>query len=337
VKNAISIGANAFALFLKSTRKWEHPPLTEASIAAFRSRIKALNYDPSLILPHAAYLINLGHPNRDNREKGYTAFVDELRRCEQLGLTLLNFHPGGTVGQISKEQCISNIAACLNRAHDAVPTVVTVIECMAGHKNVIGCDFQDLADIIRLVDDKSRVGVCLDTCHMFSAGYDLRTSDVYKESMETFENTIGFQYLKGMHLNDSKVPFNSKKDRHENIGLGSIGLASFGHIISDPRTKNLPLILETPAFDCQTVWSKEIELLNEVSLRLQAGEAVDDEALVGKVQAALKQVQANGWSAKGKTKKNGNATPSRPKRKRKEVDDAESDVGDSSLTELSDA
>ncbi|KAG8856064.1 hypothetical protein FRB96_006631 [Tulasnella sp. 330] len=343
VRNAASIGANAFALFLKSNRKWENPPLTETSIKRFRSRLTALQYESSLILPHATYLINLGHPITENREKGYRAFVDELRRCEQLGLTLLNFHPGGTVGQISKEECIRNIAACLNRAHREVTIVVTVIECMAGHKNVVGCDMRDLADIIALVDDKSRVGVCLDTCHMFSAGYDLRTKEEYEKTMISFDSIVGFSYLKGMHLNDSKVPFGSRKDQHENIGVGSIGLMSFGHILSDIRVKNLPLILETPGFDCQTVWSKEIEILNGVSLKMQAGEQVEEGEMLDGIKAAIKETEANGWSAKGKTKKTddkiktGARTGKKGKRKAMDVDGDDASVDrDSSLTVPSD-
>ncbi|KAG9038893.1 hypothetical protein FRB95_013571 [Tulasnella sp. JGI-2019a] len=343
VTNAASIGANAFALFLKSNRKWTNPPLTDASIKKFRNRLAVLNYDPSLILPHATYLINLGHPLSESREKAYVTFVDELQRCQQLGLTLLNFHPGGTVGQISKEECIGNIAACLNRAHKEVPTIVTVIECMAGHKNVIGCDWQDLADIIALVGDKSRVGVCLDTCHMFSAGYDLRSKENYGRTMSTFQEVVGFSYLKGMHLNDSKAPFGSKKDRHENIGVGSIGLEALGHIVSDIRMKNLPLILETPGFDCKTVWAKEIDVLNRVSLRLQGGQELTEEesVMVDEIKMAIKRTEADGWAAKGKAKaittKKGTIASKKGKGKRK-ADDDEADIsidGGSSLTELS--
>ncbi|TFK56306.1 AP endonuclease [Heliocybe sulcata] len=265
VANAAAIGANAFALFVKSQRKWAGPPQTEESIAKFKSRLETLQYSPKHVLPHGSYLINLGHPDEERREKAYEGLLDELRRCEQLGLQLYNFHPGSTTGAIPKETAIANIAGCLNRAHKETREIVTVIENMAGAGNVIGAAFAEIGGIIKLVEDKSRVGVCLDTCHMFAAGYDIRTLEGWRAMMNEFENEIGLQYLRGMHINDSKADLASKKDRHQNIGLGFLGLETFHHIVTDERVRDIPLVMETPQYEDVEVWKKELEVLNRMS------------------------------------------------------------------------
>ncbi|KAG8900901.1 hypothetical protein FRC01_010004 [Tulasnella sp. 417] len=305
VTNAASIGANAFALFLKSNRKWESPPLTEDTISRFRSRMTVLGYDATVVLPHSTYLINMAHSDEGKREKGYQCFADDLRRCEQLGLTLCNFHPGFVSAGGTKEAAIANIATCLDRAHREFPTVTTVVECMAGTKNVVGADFQDLADIIKLVRDKTKIGVCLDTCHMFAAGYDLRTKESYETTMQDFDSVIGLRYLKGMHLNDSKTPFQSNKDRHENLGIGTLGLQAFRNIVNDPRTKGIPLVLETPGFDCEAVWRKELEVLNRISARPTSvsDEDFQEEAIVEEIRHAIGAVEEAGYGAKGKIPK----------------------------------
>ncbi|KAJ7221420.1 xylose isomerase-like protein [Mycena pura] len=243
ITNAASIGANAFALFVKSQKKWSSPPLTDFNITSFKAKLVEHGYNPRYILPHGSYLINLGNPDAEKRRKSYDCFLDDLRRCESLGLVLYNFHPGSSVGQATTEESISLIAESINKAHCATNTIVTVLENMAGMKNTIGGDFNHLAGIIELVNNKTRVGVCLDTCHMFAAGYDLRTKEGW---VADFDQQVGLSYLRGMHLNDSKTEFNSKRDRHQNIGLGHIGMQGFHHILNDVRFQDIPLILETP-------------------------------------------------------------------------------------------
>ncbi|KAG8945984.1 hypothetical protein FRC04_012102 [Tulasnella sp. 424] len=334
VSNAATIGANAFALFLKSNRKWESPPLTEDTISKFRSRMKELNYDPSLVLPHSTYLINMAHSDDEKREKAYQCFADDLRRCEQLGLTLCNFHPGFVSAGGTKEAAITNIAACLNRAHGEFPSVVTVVECMAGTKNVVGAAFQDLADIIKLVEDKTKIGVCLDTCHMFAAGYDLRTKESYKLTMQDFDSAVGLRYLKGMHLNDSKTPFQSNKDRHENLGLGTLGIQSFRNVVNDPRTKGIPLVLETPGFDCETVWRKEVDVLNRISARPAdtSAEESQDDVIVEEIREAIRAAEEAGYGAKGKVPKGrssqGKTTKGKKRKKSGRDEDDENDEDD---------
>ncbi|PBK60224.1 AP endonuclease, partial [Armillaria solidipes] len=262
VLNAVSIGANAFALFLKSPRQWASAGLNPSNIEKFKARMKEYHYEPRDVLPHGSYLINLGNPDAEKRQKSYKCFVDDLNRCEQLGLEVYNFHPGSSVGATTTGESIGLIAECLNRAHTATTSVVTVLENMAGSGHIIGSDFSHLADIIAAVEDKSRVGVCLDTCHMFAAGYDIRTKEGWEETLTKFDQRVGLSYLRGMHLNDSKTDFASNRDRHENIGMGYIGLAPFRHILTDPRVQGIPLILETPEPE---TWATEIEVLNELS------------------------------------------------------------------------
>ncbi|GJJ11124.1 hypothetical protein Clacol_005355 [Clathrus columnatus] len=253
ILNAASIGANAFALFVKSQRKWTSPPLSPESIRLFKSRLRQFDYHPDFVLPHGSYLINVGNPDKDKREKSYECLFDDLKRCESLGLTRYNFHPGSTVGVATKEESIKHIADCINRAHRETSQIVIVIENMAGSGNVLGSKFEEIAQIIELVDDKSRIGTCLDTCHTFAAGH---------EEVTEFDRTIGLQYLRGMHLNDSKATLASRKDRHDNIGLGELKLPTFSFIMRDSRLRNIPLILETPISEDSDVWKQEIEVLN---------------------------------------------------------------------------
>ncbi|KZV84156.1 AP endonuclease [Exidia glandulosa HHB12029] len=268
VKNAARIGASAFALFLKSQRKWVSPPLTSTSALAFKSALTTYNFSPAHILPHGSYLLNLGNPSSEKRQQSYDCFLDDLKRAEQLGLQLYNFHPGSTTGGCTKEESIGWIAENVNRALKETSGVTIVLENMAGQGNVIGSTFEDLRDIIALVEDKSRVGVCLDTCHMFAAGYDIRTKDAWEETMASFDTIVGTQYLKAMHLNDSMGEVGCKKDRHDNLGRGKLGLKTFEHIVRDPRTQNLPLVLETPCddeVDLGSVWRVEVGVLHELA------------------------------------------------------------------------
>ena len=256
--NAHNIGAKGFALFTKNQRQWKAKPLSEQSIEAFRRNCEDLGYAPEQILPHDSYLINLGHPEADGLAKSREAFGDELQRCAQLGLKYLNFHPGSHLGRISETESLKRIAESINRALEYTTGVTAVIENTAGQGGHLGYRFEHLAEIIDQVEDRSRIGVCLDTCHSYTAGYDLRSPDGYQDTMDAFDRIVGFQYLKGMHLNDCKKQLGSRVDRHESIGRGTLGVEPFGFIMTDPRLENLPLILETPD---DSLWPEEIALL----------------------------------------------------------------------------
>ncbi|PIE62253.1 MAG: deoxyribonuclease IV [Desulfobacter postgatei] len=257
-RNAAAIGATAFALFTKNQRRWQAKPLTEKSIAAFKENCRQHGYTPAQILPHDSYLINLGHPEKAALEKSRTAFIDEMNRCQQLGLTLLNFHPGSHLKKVNMETCLSTIAESINVAHKAVADVCAVIENTAGQGSNLGWDLGHLAAIIDQVEDKDRVGVCLDTCHLFAAGYDLSSMASCEQSFARFEEIIGFSYLKGMHLNDAKSTFDSRIDRHHSLGQGNIGWDCFRYIMQDSRFDGIPLILETVE---PKIWDKEIAQL----------------------------------------------------------------------------
>ena len=256
--NAREIGAKAFAMFTKNQRQWYSKPLTKDNIKSFRENIKKEGYKPEHIMPHDGYLINLGHPEPEKLERSRTAFLDEMKRCEQLGLLYLNFHPGSHLGQFSEEACLKTVADSINIALSKTQNVSAVIEITAGQGNNVGYTFEHLAFIIKHVKDKSRVGVCYDTCHAFTAGYDIRTKDTFEKTFADFEKIIGFNYLKGMHLNDSKKDLGTRVDRHESIGKGLIGLDAFSFLMNDKRFNNIPLILETPDSD---IWAEEIKLL----------------------------------------------------------------------------
>ena len=259
--NARRIGATAFALFTKNQRQWTANPLSRSSVDRFKANCREHGYTPDQILPHDSYLINLGHPEPAGLEKSRTAFIDEMRRCEQLGLRFLNFHPGSHLGKISERDCLARIAESINLALAQTEGVTAVIENTAGQGTNMGHRFEHLADIIAGVDDRSRVGVCLDTCHTVSAGYDLTTPDGYAGTMETFENVVGFAYLKGLHLNDGKKELGSRIDRHERLGEGTLGLETFRRVMNDPCFDRIPMILETPD---DARWAGEIRLLKEM-------------------------------------------------------------------------
>ncbi len=256
--NAEKIGAKAFALFTKNQRQWNSAPLSQQSISTFKERCGQLGFLPKHILPHDSYLINLGHPDKDAIEKSRAAFLDEMQRCEQLGLELLNFHPGSSLKEISTEECLKRIAESINIALSKTENVCAVIENTAGQGSNVGNKFEELAFIIDLVEDKSRVGVCIDTCHAFTAGYNLAEKDGFEKTFEQFDQIIGFHYLKGMHLNDSKKGVGTHVDRHESLGLGMIGFDPFAWIMQDKRFDDIPLILETPD---ETKWAEEIRRL----------------------------------------------------------------------------
>ena len=256
--NAHKIGAKAFALFTKNQRQWISKPLTQENISNFKRNCEKYGYTPDKILPHDSYLINLGHPEKEGLEKSRNAFLDEMQRCEQLGLDRLNFHPGSHLRQISEEECLLTIAESVNLALDRTKGVTAVIENTAGQGSNLGYAFEQIRFIIDHVEDKNRVGVCIDTCHAFTGGYDLRTKETYESTFHKFAEIIGFEYLKGMHLNDSKKVLGSRVDRHDQIGKGFIGIDTFRMIMNDTRINNIPMILETPDDE---LWKEEIEIL----------------------------------------------------------------------------
>jgi deoxyribonuclease-4 len=256
--NADAIGAKAFAFFTKNQRQWVAPPLTQKSITAFRENCEKLGYKPFQILPHDSYLINLGNPDPEAIGRSRYSFNDEMKRCELLGLDRLNFHPGSHLGKITEEQCLDLIAESVNIALSKTSGVIAVIENTAGQGTNLGYRFEHLKRIIDGVNDKSRIGVCIDTCHAFTSGYDLSTAEGFKKVFDEFERIVGFKYLKGMHLNESKKAFGTRVDRHDNLHKGELGDAVFGLIMNDPRFDNMPLILETPE---ESLWPEEIKYL----------------------------------------------------------------------------
>lgn len=258
--NAHEIGANAFALFTKNQRQWVSKPLTAESIDLFQQNCEKYGFLPEYILPHDSYLINLGHPEEEGLTKSRAAFLDEMQRCEQLGLKLLNFHPGSHLNKIDTEACLSRIAESINIVLDKTKGVTAVIENTAGQGSNLGNEFWHLRYIIDKVEDKSRVGVCLDTCHTFTAGYNFLQD--YDQVFNSFEQEVGFSFLRGIHLNDSKKEVGSRVDRHDSIGQGYIGNAFFERLMKDTRFDNLPIILETPD---ETLLAKEIAWLRAIS------------------------------------------------------------------------
>lgn len=253
--NAHAIGATAFALFTKNQRQWVAKPLTAGEIDAFRKACDTYGYRPEQILPHDSYLINLGHPEKEALEKSRAAFLDEMQRCELLGLDRLNFHPGSHLQKITEEESLDRIAESINIALDKTRGVTAVIENTAGQGSNLGFRFEHLRYLIDRVEDKSRVGVCIDTCHAFAAGYDLRTAEACDATFAELDRVVGFGYLKGMHLNDAMKILGSRVDRHMPLGEGMIGMECFRYIARDERFDGIPLILETPD---ETRWSEEI-------------------------------------------------------------------------------
>ncbi len=256
--NAHAIRAKAFAFFTKNQRQWFASPYTQQNIDLFKSRCEELGYSPDHILPHDSYLINLGHPEEEALKKSRGAFNDEMKRCEQLGLNRFNFHPGSHLNQMPVDACLDRIAESINIALEKTNGVTAVIENTAGQGTNLGYTFEQIAHIIDKVDDKSRVGVCLDTAHTLAAGYEIRTREGYDETFSRFDRIVGFHYLKGMHINDSKKELATRVDRHDNLGKGVMGMDMFSFIVNDPRLDDLPLILETPD---ESLWAEEIQLL----------------------------------------------------------------------------
>ncbi len=256
--NARLIGARSFALFTRNPSRWTSKAISDAEAEAFRLNCEECGYAPDVILPHDSFLINLGSPDPEKLEKSRVAFLDELRRCEQLGLTMLNFHPGSHMREISEEKCLSLIAESLNILLEKTSGVKAVIENTAGQGSNLGYSFSQIAEIIDQVEDKTRVGVCIDTCHAHTAGYDMTTPEAYERTWREFDETIGFSYLSGMHLNDTLKNLGSHVDRHAPIGTGQLDLQFWERLMNDPRMDGIPLILETPD---ESLWPEEIAKL----------------------------------------------------------------------------
>ncbi len=256
--NAKKIGAKAFALFTKNQKQWQAKPLTAESILAFKKNLAAVGIAPRHVLPHDSYLINLGHPDAEKRKKSVQALLEEARRAEQLGLPFLNFHPGSHLGELPEEECLDIVADGMKQVLDETESVGLLVEITSGQGGNIGYRFEHLARILNRVDLPKRTGVCLDTCHMFAAGYDIRTAEAYEKSMGSFDSLVGRDRLRAAHFNDAKADLGSRKDRHDSIGHGKLGVEAFRLLMNDSRFDDKPLILET--ID-ESLWPTEIELL----------------------------------------------------------------------------
>ena len=256
--HAKEIGAKAFALFTRNQRQWRSSPLSAKSITLFKERCAEFGFAPDHILPHDSYLINLGNPDAEGLTKSRDAFLDEMRRCEQLGLKLLNFHPGSHLNKMDPEACLALIADSINWTLAQTEGVTAVIENTAGQGTNLGYTFEQIAAIIERVEDKSRVGVCIDTAHTLASGYEIRTAEGFADTFRKFDEVIGFSYLRGIHLNDSKKELSTRVDRHDSVGKGVMGMELFRMLMKDPRFDDIPIILETPD---ESIWAEEIRLL----------------------------------------------------------------------------
>ena len=263
VENARSIGANAFALFTKNQKQWKVPPLTDEQISQFKEAMNDAGFTASQVLPHDGYLINLGNPDNQKRRISVNAFIDEMQRVEQLGLDRLNFHPGAHLKQIDPDDCMKLISEGIDEALAATTGVYAVIETTAGQGSALGRTFEELARIIERSVYKDRIGICIDTCHIFAAGYDIRTQESFASVMEDFDRIIGFNRLMGMHVNDAKSEYDSHVDRHAPLGEGNLGLEPFKAMMADKRFEGIPIILETTDPE---KWNQEIELLRSYAV-----------------------------------------------------------------------
>ncbi len=255
---AYRIGAKAFALFTGSSSRWVSKAISDDEAARFKENCALYGFTPDIILPHDNFLINLGSPDPEKLEKSRKSFLDEMKRCMALGLTMLNFHPGSHLNAMTEDECLDRIAESVNIILDKTEGVTAVLENVAGQGSNIGHSFEQLAHIIDRIEDKTRIGVCIDTCHAYSAGFDLADPEGYEKTWEDFDRVIGMGYLRGMHLNDDKKPLGSRIDRHESIGLGTLGNDFFTRLVNDPRLDGIPMILETPD---DSIWAQEIAWL----------------------------------------------------------------------------
>ncbi|KAM7194747.1 Xylose isomerase-like, TIM barrel-containing domain containing protein [Rhypophila sp. PSN 637] len=336
VQNAANIGANSFALFLKSQRKWTSPPLADDAKTEFHAMAKKHGYDAAQhVLPHGSYLVNLAQSDKAKATQAYDNFVDDLKRCDALGIKLFNFHPGSALGDTMEAAC-QRIAAQLNKSHKETKSVITVLENMCGSGNVVGSKFEELRDIINLVEDKTRVGVCIDTCHTFAAGYDLRSPEAFAATMAAFDKTVGIKYLKALHLNDSKAPFGSHKDLHANIGTGFLGLRAFHNVMNYEPFQNLPMVLETPidekgpdgkSVENKQIWADEIKLLEGLIGRdVDSPEFLEEEkALQAKGASERDRIQEQ-VAKKKRTEENKKTKAKKKSKGKKQKKDEDSDA-----------
>ncbi|KAL6453033.1 APN1 Apurinic-apyrimidinic endonuclease 1 [Candida maltosa Xu316] len=283
VTNAMDIGANSFALFLKSPRKWVSPDIKDEEAKKFHALCEQHGYNPRTdILPHGSYFINLGNPDPEKEQKAFDSFLDDLKRCEKLNIGLYNFHPGSSLDGDHQES-LARLAKNINKAIDQTEFVKIVIENMAGHGNLIGSNLQDIRDVIDMVENKARVGVCLDTCHSFAAGYDISDKEKFDAFLKQFDDIIGPEYLSAIHLNDSKAPLGANRDLHQKLGYGFLGLEVFRVIANCDRLKNIPIVLETPVGDDDSVYGEEIKLLEWLE-----GRSIDDAEFIAKSEELSK-------------------------------------------------
>ncbi|KAK4614142.1 Apurinic-apyrimidinic endonuclease 1 [Fulvia fulva] len=351
IANSVHIGANAFALFLKSQRKWANPPLLEDVASSFHEKCGHHSYTQSQhVVPHGSYLVNLAHTDKARTAQAYDSYLDDLKRCEALGIKLYNIHPGNTAGN-DRAVAIQHLASNINRAHQETKSVITLLENMAADNNTIGTTFEDLRDIISHVENKERIGVCIDTCHAFAAGYDLRTPETFKSTFDQFSSIVGFQYLRALHINDSKAPLSSHRDLHANIGTGFLGLRAFHNLVNDPRFEGLPLVLETPIEvrddegnlvkdekgkekEDKGIWAREIKMLEGmVGMDVEGEEFLKMEAeLSRKGEPERKRVMEQVEKKKEKDSKKaekGSKKAGQTKGKRKgKVEESESELSD---------
>ena len=255
---AIAIGAKSFALFTGSSNRWTSKAIPEGEAHAFKENCRRGGFTADQILPHDNFLINLGSPDPQKLHMSRKSFLEEMKRCEQLGLTMLNFHPGSHLNEIEEEKSLDLIAESINITLDQTDGVTAVLESTAGQGSNLGYRFEHLAHIIAKVEDKSRVGVCIDTCHTYSAGYDLADEEGYRKTWHDFDEIIGRSFLRAIHLNDDLRKLGSRIDRHTEIGKGTLGMEFFRRFVNDPRFDGMPIILETPN---PAIWPEEIKLL----------------------------------------------------------------------------
>ncbi|VAX76349.1 deoxyribonuclease IV [Buchnera aphidicola] len=263
ILRAHELEATAFSLFLSNQLQWRIPILKEKTINNFVRLCKKYNYHSKSILPHSSYLVNLGHPDKNMREKSCYYFIQEIKCCYQLGLMMINIHPGSYLYKITEKKCLENIIDSINFILSKTEHIIIVLENTAGQGSNVGYCFEHLAFIIRHIKNKLRIGVCLDICHLFASGYQLNDINSFIFTFKKFHNLIGLKYLYGIHMNDSKRNFNSRLDRHHNLGYGKIKKYVFSNIVQTKEFQDIPLILETKD---KSLWKSEIRWLKQESL-----------------------------------------------------------------------
>ncbi len=257
-QRARQLGANAMAMFVKNQRRWRDRAFDYEVVQSFKEQLHLAGIASQNVLVHSGYLINLGSPDITVRTNSVAALVDEIQRCEQLGLSRLVLHPGSHLRQISERNCLQLIAEGVNAALDETANVMILLENTAGQGSNLGYNFEQLASIIGQVGQAERIGVCIDTCHLWAAGYDLSQEDSYQATWLSFERLIGWSFLYGIHINDSKGGCGSHLDRHAGLGMGAMGSKVLLRLLADERLAVVPWVLETPNYE---LWSKEISWL----------------------------------------------------------------------------